>query len=87
MSVAHIAPTWRSAAACQGATAGHFYPPAITESREERLAREGAARDLCARCEVRAACLEYALAVGEPYGIWGGMTEAERRRLLRSPDR
>ena len=34
---------------------------------------------------MREACLEYALYVQEPYGIWGGMTEIERRRLVRTP--
>jgi WhiB family redox-sensing transcriptional regulator len=85
VSLAHVEPTWRADAACQGATAGHFYPPATAESREDRQAREGAARELCGRCSVRDACLQYALYVAEPYGIWGGLTEAERRRLLRRP--
>lgn len=83
MSLAQIEPTWRADAACQGATAEHFYPPSVTESRDERRDRESAARALCARCPVREACLDYALYVQEPYGIWGGLTEIERRRLLR----
>ncbi len=87
MSLAHVEPTWRASAACEGATALHFYPPATTETREARLARENAARALCAGCHVRDACLEYALYVQEPYGIWGGLTEAERRRMLRTPAR
>lgn len=87
MSLAHVEPTWRAAAACQGATAGRFYPPSTPETREERTAREDAARALCAGCGVRDACLQYALFVQEPYGIWGGLTEAERRRLLRTSAR
>jgi WhiB family redox-sensing transcriptional regulator len=82
-SLAHAEPSWRASAECQGATAGVFYPPSTTETREQRQHREGAARDLCGRCKVREACLEYALFVQEPYGIWGGMNELERRRLLR----
>ena len=37
---------------------------------------------MCARCPVLAECAAYALAAGEPYGVWGGFTVAERRRLL-----
>ncbi len=40
-----------------------------------------AARKICAVCKVRIQCLEYALKHGEPYGIWGGLSERERRRL------
>lgn len=83
MSLAHTEPTWRADAACQGATAGHFYPPSITETRDERRRREDAARALCGQCPVQVSCLEYALYVHEPYGIWGGLTEVERRRLVR----
>jgi WhiB family redox-sensing transcriptional regulator len=82
-ALAHVEPTWRADAACQGTTAAHFYPPTVTESRDERRVRENAARSLCAQCPVRTACLDYALYVQEPYGIWGGLTEVERRRLLR----
>lgn len=80
-----VEPSWRAGAVCHGSTAAHFYPPATTETRDERLTRENAARALCSHCPVRAACLDYALGVGEPYGIWGGLTEAERRRLRREP--
>lgn len=85
MSLAQVEPTWRAGAACQGATAEHFFPPSTTETREERTTRESAARELCNGCAVRDACLEYALYVQEPYGIWGGLTEAERRRLRYAP--
>jgi WhiB family redox-sensing transcriptional regulator len=82
-ALAHAEPSWRASAACQGATAAAFYPPGTTESREQRQRRESIARDLCNRCTVREACLEYALFVQEPYGIWGGMNELERRRRQR----
>lgn len=76
--------SWRAHAACQSATAAAFYPPSSTESREQRQRRESAARALCAGCAVRQTCLDYALHAEEPYGIWGGLNELERRRLLRS---
>ena len=41
------------------------------------------AKQLCAVCPVRAECLETALAVNEMHGVWGGMAEGERRRLIR----
>ncbi len=37
---------------------------------------------ICAQCIVQPECLEFALRVHEPHGIWGGLTEAERRRLF-----
>ena len=39
------------------------------------------AKRICARCDVQAECLEYALAMGERFGIWGGLSERERRGL------
>jgi len=81
--LAHVESTWRADAACQSTSAAHFYPPSTTETRDQRHDRESAARELCTRCAVRDTCLEYALFVQEPYGIWGGMTEMERRRILR----
>ena len=59
-----------------------FFPPAVGERREERDARESKAKSICAECVVRSECLDFALRVHEPHGIWGGLTEAERRRLV-----
>lgn len=87
MSLARAEATWRAAAACQGESAALFFPPATTESRDARQAREQRARRLCQGCQVRQPCLEYALFVQEPHGIWGGLTELERRRVLRRADR
>lgn len=76
-------PTWRIDANCRGGDAERFFAPSHVERKQERLQREAAARDLCRRCPVNVACLEYALTVQEPHGIWGGHTENERRRLMR----
>ena len=76
-------PAWRAAARCRGEAAVHFFPPSSLERKEQKDAREGAARALCAACPVRQTCLDHALAIAEPHGIWGGMNELERRRLLR----
>jgi WhiB family redox-sensing transcriptional regulator len=42
-----------------------------------------AAKQVCAKCEVREACLERAIENREPYGIWGGMTERERHEEIK----
>lgn len=76
-------PSWRSHARCRQQSAGYFFAPPHFERKPEKDAREGAARALCGACEVREKCLDYALAVQERHGIWGGLNELERRRLLR----
>jgi len=73
---------WQDRAACRGPFATTFYPPTQTEGREDKLVRERRAKAICAECSVRKPCLDFALTVREPYGIWGGLTELERRALL-----
>ena len=74
---------WLRRAACRGREqARAFYPPLQHESRDERAAREQRAKQLCTDCPVQQACLDYALDTREPFGIWGGLTEQERRALL-----
>lgn len=72
---------WQLAAACRGEAASSFYPPAHFERKEVRVARERAAKFICASCPVRQDCLSYALRTSEPHGIWGGLNELERRQL------
>jgi WhiB family redox-sensing transcriptional regulator len=67
--------TWRQHAACRGLDPEVFYP-ATDEDAEE-------AKAVCAQCPVRQLCLEHALARRERDGVWGGMTERERRRIVR----
>jgi WhiB family redox-sensing transcriptional regulator len=69
--------SWRQQAACRGLDPAIFYPA----PEDEEIAE--AAKDVCATCSVREACLEYALAVREKEGVWGGATERDRRRILR----
>lgn len=73
---------WRERAACLDYPAVLFFGLDDTESPAERRAREDEAKLICATCEVRRECLEYALATKEPYGIWGGLTELERKARL-----
>ncbi len=73
---------WHRWAACKGhPLAADFYPPFRTERKHERLARERRAKLVCAACPARAACLDHALAVDEPYGVWGGLSSDERRSI------
>lgn len=73
---------WQSRAACRELGSTRFFHPA-DERGEDRDQRDAAAKRVCAQCPVRTACLEHALRTREPYGVWGGLTEEERRELLR----
>jgi WhiB family redox-sensing transcriptional regulator len=66
---------WRQQARCRGVDPETFHP---TEEEDP-----SAAKAICELCPVREACLEHALAVREKHGVWGGLTERERRRVLR----
>jgi WhiB family redox-sensing transcriptional regulator len=69
--------TWQDSALCREVDPEMFFP--------EKGERPTDPRRVCFACQVRAECLEYALANGERYGIWGGTTETQRRRLRREP--
>jgi WhiB family redox-sensing transcriptional regulator len=66
---------WQDGANCKGANADLFFP--------ERGASTRAAKAICRECQVQADCLEFAITTGEKFGIWGGMSERERRRIRR----
>jgi WhiB family redox-sensing transcriptional regulator len=74
--------SWQSAAACRGPQSQAFFPPSRAERKEEKLAREARAKSICAECRVRGDCLDYAIRIKEPHGIWGGLNEAERKQML-----
>lgn len=71
---------WREQAACATADSRLFFGHR-GEGQQERCRREAAAKAICARCPVRQACAADALAHREPFGVWGGLTESERRVL------
>lgn len=77
---------WQERGACRGENPSLFFAP-DNESPHQRRLRETAAKSICSRCPVRAACSAYAVQTGEVYGIWGGTTERERshtgQRVLR----
>ena len=57
--------------------------PELVERGRARAQREMRAKEMCRRCPVITQCRTHALAVGEPYGIWGGLSESERELLLK----
>ena len=73
-------PGWMPRGACQGEDPELFFPIAATGAG---LAQVIAAKAVCFRCAVRAACLSYALATGQA-GIWGGTTQEERHAVRQS---
>ena len=66
---------WQDFANCLGVDPDLFFPERGASTRE--------AKEVCRGCVVREQCLEYALANGEKFGIWGGLSERERRRIRR----
>lgn len=72
---------WQYRAACRDADPDVFYSP-MDERGPVRRRREAAAKAFCARCPVVQECLDHALEVREPYGVWGGLSATERGHLL-----
>lgn len=71
---------WRHNAVCRGEDPDMFFPigdtgPALLQVRE--------AKAVCARCPVIERCLQWALESGQDFGVWGGLSEAERRSMKR----
>jgi WhiB family redox-sensing transcriptional regulator len=67
--------SWQDSALCAQTDPEAFFPEKGGSTRE--------AKKVCRSCEVRTECLEYALEHDERFGIWGGLSERERRRLKR----
>lgn len=78
---------WQLVGACRGMDSGTFYHP-DGERNPSRARRTARAKEVCARCPVIDPCREFALRTREPFGVWGGLAESERRLILdRSPSR
>ena len=67
--------SWQEFSNCLGVDPDLFFPERGASTRE--------AKEVCRGCVVHDDCLEFALANGEKFGIWGGMSERERRRIRR----
>ena len=73
---------WQLKATCRGPQSVVFFPLSHFERKEEKEAREAQAKSICATCSVRQPCLDYAIRIREPHGIWGGLNEVERKQLV-----
>ncbi|WP_344664689.1 WhiB family transcriptional regulator [Catenulispora yoronensis] len=82
-------PGWMAEAECRDSEPDLFFGAdpgwgRITETIAQRRAREAQAKAMCARCPVRNSCLEYAMTTPEHDGLWGGLTDAERKAMRRA---
>lgn len=72
--------SWRDRALCRDTNPELFFPVGTTGTALVQMDR---ARQVCNECDVRAECLDYALATNQDSGIWGGLSEEERRSIRR----
>jgi len=85
-------PAWMSYGACRDSDPDLFFgvDPGFGcygELKAERVAREKAAKAVCADCPVQDLCLKFAMAAPEQDGVWGGLTDKERRRMRQAARR
>lgn len=71
---------WQQEGRCRGVDAEWFFEPPAERGTKKRR-REATAKAVCEKCPVIAACRAHALSADEPYGVWGGLTPAERQQL------
>ncbi|WP_344654890.1 WhiB family transcriptional regulator [Catenulispora subtropica] len=77
---------WQARAACRGMDASVFFSPPF-ERGDARRRREERAQAICRGCPVQGSCAAFATSTGQAFGVWGGLTEADRghtRRPTRS---
>jgi WhiB family transcriptional regulator, redox-sensing transcriptional regulator len=70
---------WSDRASCLSAEPEQFFPVGGAAAAQWETT---AAKRVCDRCDVLTACRDYALATRQPFGVWGGLDEEERRALL-----
>jgi WhiB family redox-sensing transcriptional regulator len=75
---------WRDEAACLHENPELFFPIGTTGPA---VGQVEAAKRVCAGCDVRAECLQWALSAGVDHGVWGGLDDVERRALKRRASR
>ncbi|MFC9554044.1 WhiB family transcriptional regulator [Rhodococcus sp. NPDC056960] len=92
VTTANDAGDWRTQASCRKVDSSVFFSP-DGERGHHRARREAHAKRICHDCPVLEHCRDYVLSVAEPYGTWGGLSEADRtrrarhrRRETRTPD-
>ena len=74
---------WQVGAACRGMSVDVFYN-GDNERGARKRQRDATAKAICANCPVISECLNWAMSVGEPNGVWGGLTTDERSELSRT---
>lgn len=77
------ADAWRDRASCRDTSPELFFPIGTTGVALDQI---DAAKRVCHECPVASECLEFALATNQEAGVWGGLTEEERRRLRKGID-
>jgi WhiB family redox-sensing transcriptional regulator len=77
---------WQMRGACRGMDSGFFFHPE-GERGPARANREARAKQVCSGCPVLEQCRRHALEVHEPYGVWGGLSEADREEIIRGRTR
>ena len=82
MSALRTDDAWQVKAACRGPQAAVFFPPSHFERKDEKAEREQRAKAICTTCPSRKPCLDFAIKIREPHGIWGGLNETERKQLI-----
>jgi len=75
LPITHPETDWFDEASCRGVDTDVFFP--VSDAQADK------AKAICASCPVREQCLEYALEVRPPEGVWGGLTPIERHRMIR----
>jgi WhiB family transcriptional regulator, redox-sensing transcriptional regulator len=70
--------SWWGLAACQTVSTELFFPDTETGPARMQMVR---AKAICANCRVRRDCLDYAISTHQVHGVWGGLSESERRSL------
>jgi len=76
----HLSEEWRDRAACLDASPELFFPVGTSESARLQLNR---AKRVCGGCPVRSRCLQWSIDTGVDHGVWGGLSEEERRSMKR----
>src|SRR5262249_49049244 len=79
IAMTHADIDWRARAACLSADPDLFFPLSSAGPSLEQLRL---AKSVCARCPVRAPCLDFAIGTDQTHGVWGGTSEDERHRIM-----
>lgn len=79
-----IRPDWQRHSNCRGKTDLFYYNPIGRNASERSRQAENIAKALCAECQVKDACLRFALDADERHGVWGGLNTEERLMIRKS---